>query len=499
MTPAETIIKEYVARALIKRYNRNDTVRFHEKNKKSIDRYLNRKVNVLADSMLSIFRSNQLHRLYNNDSCVKSVRLDDYKDNFARLTLNDKSTWSITPLSEILFYKLRNGHTGLNTALRLRESLMDALTAYAIEQQESNIWKYKNNKDIDLASVISTPINTGNLSKEIKQWRYEISNKTLSLTNQNKLLRNICVAQTIMNSLVNGNLLQEMERADSGRIYLKGLNLQNCPRDVRHAALGNYHHYDLRVGAFAVMAGLANTWIKQNNMDYSFPHIREYIRCKEQHRKRITAYIYKDEFKDFIAAKPKDRKHYKRFHGFQKVKSALTSIGFGAQLSSNASWQDIDGNWQSTSLRKIFKDKDNTELFVDCPYTKGILEDYILATDIVMDRYKKDEVFRNHFNIQKKLSNGKILAMIYQNIESYILDSFIENINYEGVQVPVHDGLYISGGIDLFSVIYKLDIPFIDNKDYIQFDHTRNIIDNTQAHYNFINEEERAARLIETN
>lgn len=443
--------------------------RFGEANRKSIARYVTKYKNLILRDMLDVLTYTERHQYYQDDESVKIFLVNSYARKWGQLTLNGTRTWANTILAPVLCNILVEGRTGVATAVRLKDITMDALMEFAIEENTDTVWRVQHGFDFDTQEVFATAVNSASLREAIKQWEREV--RQLAGSHKAKMLRNISMGKAILNSLTDdGKFLQEMTQADSGRIYFKGLNLQGCPKAVRHAALGKCHLYDMRVGAFAVMAALAKTYAeKELQQQVHFHTIKGYIKNKDEVRMRITQYVYPVQTKDF-----KDITDYKGFFGFYNVKGALTAIGFGAKRNASSVWKNQDDKWQKTSLLNAFKgNKDETQRFIDCPLATDLLDEYAECSKIVELRLENESEFSSFFKITPDMSRGQRLAMVYQGMECQVLAAFIKQLaTADELLLPVHDGLYVKHKVDLPSVHFNLDVPFISDKSFIQFDHT---------------------------
>jgi len=219
-------------------------------------------------------------------------------------------------------------------------------------------------------------------------------------------------------------------------------------------------------GVFGVLAGIAKAHIKATlGQDIEFHHIKNYVLYRNDIRVRITNELWPNETKAF-----KEAWEYKKFHGFQKVKVALTAIGFGAKRNASASWKNAKGAWEATSLRKTFKDKEIVEQFVELKAVKELMDEFKQVTDIILLKLKTNAAFAASFDIEG-LKDSQKLSMVYQGTESIIMASFLGLIENSDILVPVHDGVYVSKRFDLADLHYNLKVPFGIDKSYIQFEH----------------------------
>lgn len=425
-----------------------------------------------------IFISPVRHSYFENDETIKVVHVNQYEQSWGKLQLNGKQVWMNTPLSHILFNIQFEGKTGVATGARIREIVMDALMENAIEDSEDTLWKVQHNWDFDNQDVFGTKIDVDYLRSCVRKWESELNG--LFGKDKQKAIRNIAMSKIILASLVDGELLQEMIVKPSGRIYFKGLNLQSASKAVRHAALGKCHLYDMRVGAFGVMCGLATQYAKELGEDVKFHNIRGYIKNKDEYRMRVTRNVYPDETSKF-----KTLDDFKKFFGFYNVKNALTAIGFGAKRNTSAVWKDQNDNWCATSLNQAFKNnKDEAERFINCNLITDLLDEFVQCTKIVELRLEQDPQFAAMFNITDDMKRGQILAMVYQTIETKIMASFMSLAGADNILLPVHDGVYLKHKIDYPSVWYKVETQFIGDKELIQFDHTQYGLADISQEYN---------------
>jgi hypothetical protein len=97
--------------------------------------------------------------------------------------------------------------------------------------------------------------------------------------------------------------------AQSGRLYASGLNLQNCKREIRFAALGGHSDYDLKACHFAILAQLATRYGHPSNRIFEYVENRREIRIQIARNTGLTV---------------------------PEVKQALAAVAYGAKLSKRA-------------------------------------------------------------------------------------------------------------------------------------------------------------------
>lgn len=459
-------LKDFMINALVRRLK--------ESNRANIERYVNRKTPAILKDLIPVALNNVRHTRYADDETVKLFLSTEYRKSWGQMTINSIQVDSPGLLAPILFDVIHKGHTNVASAIRIKERTLDALMEYAIEENDDLHWIQT--FDFTDKDVFETPVNVASLRKYVDKLEAIAGMETI------KRLRNLSIAKSILASLTTiagpvlhriqqpdvQVLIQELTLANSGRCYLKGLNLQNCPKDVRHAALGHCHLYDMRAGVFGVMAGIAKAYAEEGTgKAVEFHHIKDYVLRRNEIRMRITGKLWPLE-----AELLKTLRDYKSFHGFYKVKIALTAIGFGAKRNATSSWKNPNGNWEATSLRTAFKSKELVEQFVRLKEVKDLMDEFKTVTNIILLKLKTDSTFASSFDIDG-LTSSQQLAMVYQGTESMIMGSFISLIPYSELLLPVHDGVYVSKAIDLQSLHYKLEVPFDIDKSYIQFEHSQ--------------------------
>jgi hypothetical protein len=406
------------------------------------------------------------HTHYSEDDTVKVFVASEKRVIWGMLSINDKRYEAVDLLLPYFATILYQGTTGVAKAIRIKDDTMDALMELAIE--EADITHFKNVYEIaDDALCLMTPIDVNNLRAYLSKCRSRLDRDTLDAKAKRKILREVTIGTTILTSLnVTNSLCQESTIADSGRVYLKGLNLQTSPKNLRHAALGNCHLYDMRVGSFGVMAALASTYAERNGLQAKFSHIRAYIKHKDKFRMKITEFVYPEQTKNF-----KSITDFKQFFGFYNIKQALTSIGFGAKRSASAVWRSPDGKWNKTSLLECFKsNKQEAQSFLDCVLCKALIDEYQEASAIVLLMLEQDQSFSAKFNFANAESPAQKSALVYQHIESELLNQVVK-LSGQTVLLPVHDGVYLRHSIDYQNVWSQLTHDYISDFTFIQFDH----------------------------
>jgi hypothetical protein len=247
--------------------------------------------------------------------------------------------------------------------------------------------------------------------------------------------------------------------ADSGRMYYGGINLQNCPAVVRHAALGQHHSYDLRSSVYAWQIYMLR--MIQNTGRYDRPAgticTRELIDDKDAVRRRL-AQVIKDTGGSFE-------------HRVGIVKQAITAIGFGAR-SSNA-YYNQQGQLVTQGLAGIIFNKQARAQFLSdawvCEFLKEqdqIGRQICESVLTIAPEYRTDPVVANN----GKLSRKRLLAFLYQQSESRMIKHIMEYCEKFEVILWIHDGFCTRHPINLPDANALLAMDYGDG---IQLLHTR--------------------------
>jgi hypothetical protein len=263
------------------------------------------------------------------------------------------------------------------------------------------------------------------------------AHKTANNVNHKKTLEyNLVYAQSILLcaefiEIYNGQfaLPQIVSESIFGRKYYKGLNLQNCPKIVRHAALGHCFQYDLHASTFAWRLNL----VKGIAPEVKWPYTIEYLDEKDQRRKMLA-----DALDISVGTKGK----------IDIVKELLTAIGFGATASNGASWINDSGFTQYPAINQIIKSTDARNKLLAHPWLKGFMAEQQQIAQTIFNYFKEElkdvECIRSD-TVDGKLNRNKTLAYIYQQDERNTIDQLTVNAKQDGtLLLIVHDGFYTS-------------------------------------------------------
>lgn len=282
---------------------------------------------------------------------------------------------------------------------------------------------------IDTIEVV--PIDMISLENFINSTTREIENTDKNSKYEAILYRNLRQAKYVkiisnfFHSIYNDYVLPQIPKPSLyGRVYYKGINIQNMTKEVRVACLGEHYVYDLNAAVYSVKLMMVKKILKDSNIDdYGhFTYTKEYLDWKSPLRKQLA-------------------KHITAFHDGEKlVKDAITSIGFGARIG-GGSWL-IDGEWHTTSIEDIIMNPNDRKNFMNDPWIKKFVKEQQAMTKIIATDFIDTPGFEQSvINVPNMFKNGKIrksqvMSYAFQHTEKIIMDMITENIP---VVARVHD------------------------------------------------------------
>ena len=228
---------------------------------------------------------------------------------------------------------------------------------------------------------------------------------------------------------------QIASESDFGRRYYQGLNLQNCPKTVRHAALGQCNQYDLNASVFA----WRYNFVKCIDKAISMPFTLEYIDEKDQRRQQLATAL------DIPVT------HETKI---KIIKELITSIGFGSRPgNAGVAWRDQHGSWQYPAINTIIKSPEARAKILAHPWLAGFLEEQKTISRIIFNSVKELDAIRDKpflKNDRGNLSVNAVLAYMYQTEERHCIDMLSEQAKQDGIfLLAVHDGFYTSQPVKL--------------------------------------------------
>lgn len=387
-----------------------------------------------------------------------NLALDQIRDKMGRYTVNGKKLYwrywfDIQPFSLYTIISKGNNMEERNSVVKLNFDLTSAneLISWTPEMilahypVEGHIWETKIDKNSLNAYIKSTEAALAHGSYDTKSGVFTALNRN----QKNTYSENLKTARAIeILSSKTGILQQGFTVSDFGRFYFNGINLQNCHRTLRYAALGDCHGYDM---VSANQAWRMNEC--QRIKPDIYPYTKELLNNKMLFRRRVAGII--------------------GINDMDKVKQVLTSIGFGADIESKPWPQGSD--YELPALSKLLTDEQLTRLQLS-PWFMGFVKEQHEMNDAIFEDFKTNVAKENYPNCildsAKRLNRNKCLAYIYQQAESSILLAIMEYIkqhyDFSDLLLIVHDGFYMRNSIDM-SALQGLVQSF---NPYLKIEHT---------------------------
>ena len=329
-----------------------------------------------------------------------------------------------------------------------------------IEEIDKSEWRNRNSE----TQMDNIPIDMINLDNALSVFlRYYneayLENNTARMTKVIRMIaqgRNIHNATRIMSENYDHDVLPHFPKTKNYRKYYTGdFNLLSCLKEVRHAALGKCHEYDLRCSVFSYYADYCH----RNSLEST--HIRAYVANTEQVRdllaKTIQPYVDKPT-EDCVKI----------------IKTYITALGFGA--SSQNGYVDSQNRVQG-ALPDILHDPEARQALHDTDIIcgiiseiKGILADVTLKTSPESKlRWVQKHKDKANFSARSKLSE---LYFEHEQIVMFAIKQYLaEKHPNHKILLQVHDCIYVSHTIDVKSLCDMLRLD--DINPFMKISHTQ--------------------------
>jgi len=268
--------------------------------------------------------------------------------------------------------------------------------------------------------------------------------------------RNLKHAQKIwmLANASEGVLYQIHNESAFGRKYYKGPNLQNTPKLVRHAALGDCHEYDIESSVFAWKMSWFQEICRSYGTKVSMPATLEYLDHKKAIRKRLAQTVFGTEADWAI----------------KTIKAFVTAIGFGAPL--RGVGYVADGRYQKPALAQIITSKTKLDLAMADTWVQEFVKEQNDMNDaiIALARVSMIDELKSVPELWekggKKLKSNSVVSYLYQHAEREILDWAEKFCEDREVLLTVHDCIYtrrpvklmeFRSGLKAFGDFYNLE------------------------------------------
>jgi hypothetical protein len=264
---------------------------------------------------------------------------------------------------------------------------------------------------------------------------YLLANSAVKIYNQHhqKAIKiNRLYAQTILQIAkhTGGFLPMIVSESHFGRKYYKGLNLQNCPKIVRHAALGNCHQYDIDTSVFAWKFNMGKTLSTDK-----FPATLEYITEKTARREQLANALDipgSIEFRVSI------------------IKELMTAVGFGSPASMSP----------KVAAAEIIKSPTARKNILSNAWFKEFLEEQKVIDDLIFNKFKQDAQGYDVSHLcddKGQLKKNKVISFCYQHAERKLIDLLTESASEDdNLLFIIHDGFYTKRAVKIIELREKI-------------------------------------------
>jgi hypothetical protein len=270
---------------------------------------------------------------------------------------------------------------------------------------------------------------------------------------------------------------EQWKQADCGRLYGQGFSLQRMTKEVRHAALGACHKYDIKACAFALMAGLAHAI----DSTLKIASVLEYVKDRASIRSAIAQEVNIP---------------------VELVKTIFTSLGFGAELVNNqfhAIRGEIAKHARQSHDKNVWLDKaqynklgnDEYERLISNETFKFIYEELELINTTILDYFSKESLAIGDFTYSdvdpktsKKRTDKQKLAWIYQALEAQAMLQFCEIVQSYGQSelLTTHDCVYLKKRLTNEQII-DIQLALRERFSYLRFEHEAIFPISTDDHF----------------
>jgi len=330
--------------------------------------------------------------------------------------------------------KKGNGRKGVDSYQKnsevyiMNQKLLDLLIDTADAKELVTIYYGEIDTDTKLESV---PINIKSLNNFIKRTTKELEVCDKNTKLEATLYKNLrqakyikIISEFFYDPAVGHTLPLIQNPSPYGRMYYKGINIQNVTKEVRSACLGDHHVYDLNAAVYAIKLYLVTEILKQSNIDDfgHFVYTKDYLEWKEPIRKKLAMHVKSNRM------------------GEKLVKEAITAIGFGARVGAG-SWQ-IDGIWQTPAIEDILMNPQDRYRFVNDPWVKQFVREQQVMTKLISDYYISQPDFMQKIeHIPNMFKNNKprrtqVMSYVFQQCEKMIMDEITQ---FAPVIARIHD------------------------------------------------------------
>ena len=388
-------------------------------------------INLSSTNLIELFgRSPSFNKINRDSFRYFSVnRFHNGKDAQGRSYNNgyEPKPWMLNALTE--FLNLPSESTKLlNDDGKIIKKAPKAIDSKTKDGHSAHGWR-----GIDVPNLIK--INVSNLERIKKSYlKNELAETDDERTkNFYKFLASASLI-TQANSDFSGSLIHRYIQSRSGRLYAEGSNLQNCPKEIRNAALEGCWDYDINCCHFSILEQMAK------KLDFDCPVIRGYVVDKNALREEIA-----------------------RGAGITipQAKLVLTATIYGARK----------GLLLTNAIPKAIGVEAAQRLYLLPPY-QAIAREINKAKQTILERHPHPNGrYVNAFKmaIPVKEKKASILSHLMEGVEAAALRSAIKHCKNEIVLLQ-HDGFVLRNPIDSIAleVAVSRDTGYQFTYDYKQ-------------------------------
>lgn len=302
------------------------------------------------------------------------------------------------------------------------------------------------------------PIDQRSLGAYITSSTHTLSVMTEQDPYYKKVNKNLDKALVIqkLSGLFGDQLLQVHSPSQFGRRYYQGPNLQTVAKEVRHAALGNCHEYDIESSALAWKLGVFEGICEEMSETVPRPATLELLDHKQAIRRQLAQQVFPE---------------YDQAWAVKIIKQAITALGFGAPLRSRG--YQVNGRYQAPALSSIITDNARLDRFLASEWIREFVQEQKQMNDAIIQYCRmqgQDEVWKKNPDLTDsagRLRPNSVIAFLYQTAERQLLEVIMQECANNQVLLTVHDCIYTRRPIRL----QELRAAILEHGRYFKIEH----------------------------
>ena len=249
-------------------------------------------------------------------------------------------------------------------------------------------------------------------------------------------------AEQVLNitAVTDGLLPQRKKLSPFGRTYYSGTNVQTVNRELRRAMLGNCWEYDLKSSVFSWKMAFTRDCHQPYAADIDYRALFSMSLYYLESKKQMLAELRSDVF-GAESATSRDRQN-------ELLKQVFTAIGFGAKATS-AGWYDPVEGRKSSAIASIVKNADERKRLLGNWMVQKFMKEQKMLDNYIYALAQHERLEFMETDASKNKAGGKskskVLAYLYQQTETNIMDMVVEVLQNKGYTVlaHVHDAIFV--------------------------------------------------------